>query len=54
MSRKDPQFNLRIPASLRGYLAEQAKANHRSQTAELVYRLEQSRMQDEQNKQAGA
>ncbi|MNG22110.1 Arc-like DNA binding domain-containing protein [Pseudomonas linyingensis] len=54
MSRKDPQINMRIPASLRDYLAEQAKANHRSQTAEVVYRLEQSRVQDEQGRQAGA
>jgi hypothetical protein len=54
MTRKDPQFNLRIPAALRDYLAEQAKTNHRSQTAEVVFRLEQSRIQDEQSKQAAA
>lgn len=54
MGRKDPQVNMRIPSSLRDYLAEQAKANHRSQTAEVVYRLEKSRIQDEQGKQASA
>jgi len=50
MSRKDPQFNLRLPENLKSYLAEQAEANHRSQTAEVIYRLEQSRMRDEQKK----
>lgn len=54
MSRKDPQVHMTIPASLKDYLAEQAKANHRSQTAEVIYRLEQSRIQDEQCKQACA
>lgn len=54
MSRKDPQVNLRIPASLLDYLAKKAEANHRSRTAEVIFRLEQSRVQDEQGKQASA
>lgn len=48
MSRKDVQFNLRLPEELKSYLSEQAQANRRSQTAEVIYRLEQSRIQDEQ------
>lgn len=54
MSRKDPQVNVRIPASLRDYLVEQAAENRRSQTAEVIYRLEQSRILDEQRRQADA
>lgn len=54
MSRKDPQVNLRIPLSLLDYIAKKAEENHRTRTAEVVYRLEQSRMQDEQGKQTGA
>lgn len=52
MSRKDPQFNLRISEDLKQYLADQAKANHRSQTAEVISRLERSRSQDAQNERA--
>lgn len=54
VSRKDPQVNMRIPADLLDYLAKTAEANHRSRTAEVIYRLEQSRIQDEQGKQASA
>lgn len=56
MSRKDAQFNLRIPEELKSYLCEQAAINRRSQTAEVIYRLEQSRIRDEQKRegQAGA
>ncbi|MDN5517008.1 MAG: Arc family DNA-binding protein [Pseudomonas sp.] len=43
MSRKDPQFNLRLPEELKQYIVEQAKANRRSQTAEVVHRLEWSK-----------
>lgn len=43
MSRKDPQILLRLPESLKEWLKMQAAKNHRSQTAEIVYRLEQSK-----------
>jgi hypothetical protein len=51
MSRADPQMNLRVPVSLREYVAQQAKANHRSQTAEIIHRLEQTKMWDEQQRE---
>ncbi|MDP2746196.1 Arc family DNA-binding protein [Pseudomonas sp.] len=42
MSRTDPQFNLRIPEELRDKVAEAAKENRRSATAEIIARLEAS------------
>lgn len=40
MSTDDPQFNLRMPLSLRRKVTAAAKANNRSVTAEINYRLE--------------
>lgn len=40
MSRKDPQFNLRIPAELRDKVMAAAQQNKRSATAEIISRLE--------------
>lgn len=42
MSRTDPQFNLRIPESLRDMVMWAAKQNKRSATAEILDRLERS------------
>ncbi|WP_414907208.1 Arc family DNA-binding protein [Pseudomonas sp. IT-P253] len=42
MSRTDPQFNLRIPESLRDWVMTAAKQNKRSATAEILARLERS------------
>lgn len=42
MSREDPQFKLRMPASLRDQADQAAKAAGRSLNAELVARLEAS------------
>jgi hypothetical protein len=42
MSRTDPQFNLRIPESLRDLVTAFAKRNKRSATAEILDRLEKS------------
>lgn len=42
MSRTDPQFNLRIPAELKGLVEDAAKKNKRSATAEIIARLEES------------
>lgn len=42
MSRTDPQFNLRIPESLRDKVMAAAKENGRSATAEILARLELS------------
>ncbi|MEE4463790.1 Arc family DNA-binding protein, partial [Azotobacter chroococcum] len=39
MSRKDPQVNMRIPEELLEILDEKAKANCRSRTAEVIFRL---------------
>ncbi|MFJ3114943.1 Arc family DNA-binding protein [Pseudomonas protegens] len=40
MSRTDPQFNLRIPESLRDKVMAASKENGRSATAEILARLE--------------
>lgn len=42
MARTDPQFNLRIPESLRDLVMGAAKKNKRSATAEILARLERS------------
>lgn len=42
MSRTDPQFNLRIPETLRDQVMVAAKENGRSATAEILARLELS------------
>ncbi|HBO3290780.1 Arc family DNA-binding protein [Pseudomonas aeruginosa] len=42
MSRSDPQVNFRMPAELKEKLEQAAAANHRSITAELVSRLQDS------------
>ena len=52
MARKDPQLNFRIPDDLKKYLTERARASCRSLTAELVYRLEQTRARDAESEQA--
>lgn len=47
MSREEPQIKLRLPGDLKDWIYQQAKTNHRSQNAEIVYRLQQSRAQQE-------
>jgi len=42
MSRTDPQFKLRMPASLRAQVEQAAKNARRSLNAEIVLRLEAS------------
>lgn len=42
MARTDPQVNFRMPQELRDQIAEAAKANNRSITAEIISRLEDS------------
>ena len=42
MTRADPQFNLRLPTTLRNQIEEVAARSGRSITAEIVHRLEQS------------
>lgn len=46
MSRTDPQFNLRIPRSLKDQVERAAKKNKRSATAEIIDRLEATFMFD--------
>jgi predicted HicB family RNase H-like nuclease len=41
-SRTIPQFNLRVPAELKEFLAECAHKNKRSLNAEILLRLEDS------------
>lgn len=42
MSRMDPQFKLRMPATLRAQVEQAAKEARRSLNAEIVLRLEAS------------
>ena len=42
MAREDLHFRLRIPAELKSQVEEAAENNHRSMTAEIVDRLENS------------
>ncbi|WP_081687940.1 Arc family DNA-binding protein [Rhizobium mesoamericanum] len=42
MSRGDPHFRLRIPEDLKREIEAAARANSRTITSEVVYRLEQS------------
>ena len=48
MSRKDPQFNLRLPEDLKKWLEVQAQKNCRSQTAELVFMISEEKRRQEQ------
>jgi hypothetical protein len=47
MSRQDPQVVVRLPEQLKEWLKAQATANRRSQNAEIVFRLEQAKRQQE-------
>ncbi|MGO6755917.1 Arc family DNA-binding protein (plasmid) [Rhizobium ruizarguesonis] len=42
MTRGDPHFRLRIPEDLKREIETAARANSRTITSEVVYRLEQS------------
>lgn len=42
MSKREPQFNLRLSAELKSMIEEAAKENNRSINSEIVYRLQQS------------
>lgn len=42
MARTDPQFNLRLPQSLKESIDDAAQKNNRSINAEIVLRLQQS------------
>ncbi|PTT90429.1 Arc domain-containing protein [Pseudomonas sp. HMWF031] len=48
MARKDSQFNLRLPQELRQWVEAQAQENHRSKTAEIVFRLSEEKKRQEQ------
>lgn len=48
MARTDPQFNLRLPEELKAWLADQAKKNCRSATAELIYLISREKGRQEQ------
>lgn len=48
-ARQAPQSNIRFPAELKAHLKEQAKRNRRSLNDEIVWRLEQSKKEDEKN-----
>lgn len=46
--RTQPQFKMRLPEELKKWLEEQAQANCRSQTAEIVFRLTEEKRRQEQ------
>lgn len=48
MSRKYPQFNLRLTEELKGWVEQNAKENCRSQTAEIVFWLMAAKKRQEQ------
>ncbi|MGO6718177.1 Arc family DNA-binding protein [Rhizobium leguminosarum] len=50
MSRGDPHFRLRIPEDLKREIETAARANSRTITSEVVYRLEQSFARSPTNK----
>ncbi|WP_312374281.1 Arc family DNA-binding protein [Stutzerimonas nitrititolerans] len=47
MSHIAPQLKIRLPKALKDWIEREARTNCRSQTAEIVYRLEQARKQQE-------
>jgi len=48
MAPSEAQTNLRLPVGLKVWLQEQAEKARRSLTAEVVFRLEESRNRQEQ------
>ncbi|MCO8166818.1 Arc family DNA-binding protein [Pseudomonas sp. 21LCFQ02] len=46
--RNYPQVKYRLPEELKAWLEEQAKKNHRSNTAELIHRLSEDKKREEQ------
>lgn len=42
MRKDDPQVNLRIPPDLKELIQQEAKKNRRTQTAEIIARLQES------------
>lgn len=47
MARSDEQTNVRLPAHLKDWLKAKASEARRSVTAELIFRLEESRKSEE-------
>jgi hypothetical protein len=43
MRQSQPQMKIRLPQHLKDWIEERAAENVRSQTAEIVFRLEQAR-----------
>lgn len=52
--RKDPQFNMRVPAELLDLVRETAKQNRRSATAEFVTLVQEGLKWREQREKATA
>lgn len=46
--REEAQFKLRLPADLKAWLKEKATGNKRSLSGEIEYRLEQDRLEEQQ------
>lgn len=47
MGQREAQMKIRLPDELKRWVEAQAKANCRSQSAEIVFRLEEAKRQQE-------
>jgi hypothetical protein len=54
VSRDDPRVLVRLPVDLKAWLASTAVMNRRSQTAEIVFRLEAARAAEQAGRATGA
>lgn len=54
MMSKSQQFKLQIPMDVKSWLAEQARKNMRSQTAEIVLALKEKMGREAETKKADA
>ena len=53
MSKREPQFNLRLSVELKAMIDDAAKENNRSINSEIVYRLQQSFEESKQYRNVG-
>lgn len=52
--RTDPQMKIRLPANIKGWLAEQAARNMRSQTAEIILSIRERMERETKTAPTGA
>lgn len=54
MNEQVAQIKVRVPAGIKAWIDERARANKRSKTAEIEFLLEEARKKDEQYGQSAA